>query len=345
MSKAEYKLSGQLPTSEYSMNSAMMNLDQAVDRYTNQLASFEARAEELGDHALFDEIERATADVLAACAQFEANVPQDEISLARARFFDRTRPWFEQSAFMTRGRVWPRGYQGDYETLEWVYHGLPRSTTRIGVALDRIFLSRIMAIAARDRRSEMSQILRTELHARPSGQQILSIACGSCRDLFDIASDIRRHQARVTCVDRDPDALEYGRHLLHVGGIPTEMLAFQQLNALRLVSLNEALRRFGEQDIVYSVGFLDYLDDDRVARLLRAWYGVLRPGGALVVAMKDVTGFEPYTYRWLVDWTRFQGRRQETMVALFDAAEIPVDARSCVRDASGIIVFWRASRR
>jgi predicted SAM-dependent methyltransferase len=138
--------------------------------------------------------------------------------------------------------------------------------------------------------------------------------------------------------------LKYAERLLLASGIPSDRLSFRQMNALRLVSLKEALSRFGEQDIVYSVGFLDYLDDDRVSRLLKTWYQLLRPGGALVVAMKDVTRFEPYTYRWMIDWTAFRGRTEEVMEKVFDAAEIPSSLRKSERDPSGIVLLWHAVR-
>jgi extracellular factor (EF) 3-hydroxypalmitic acid methyl ester biosynthesis protein len=245
---------------------------------------------------------------------------------------------------MTHARKWPHGYQGDYEILEWIYEGLPRSESRLGTVLDSYLLSRTMATAARGRRTQLCDILLRELREREGSARILSIACGSCRDVFDIAGEIQRTNSHVACVDRDSDALAYAKRLLLASGISPDLLSFHQMNALRLVSHKEASRRFGELDIVYSVGFLDYLDGDRVGRLLKTWYQLLKPGGVLVVAMNDVTRFEPYVYRWLIDWTAFSGRTEEEMVRVFDAAQIPKNSRKMFRDPSGVVLLWHAVR-
>jgi hypothetical protein len=60
--------------------------------------------------------------------------------------------------------------------------------------------------------------------------------------------------------------------------------------------------------------------------------------------MKDVTRFEPYTYRWMIDWTAFRGRTEEVMEKVFDAAEIPSSLRKSERDPSGIVLLWHAVR-
>ncbi len=319
-------------------------LDNAVALYTSRLTEIEAEAARFSDRELFQEIDTATAEVLGACAKYEGSATPDETRAACAEFHRQTEPWFSQSAGMTHARKWPHGYQGDYEILEWIYAGLPRSESRLGAVLDSYLLSRTMAIAARGRKTLLCDLLLRELRERETSARILSIACGSCRDVFDIAGEIQRTNSHVACVDRDSDALAYAKRLLLASGISPDRLGFHQLNALRLVSPKEAIRRFGELDIVYSVGFLDYLDDDRVGRLLKTWYQLLKPGGALVVAMKDVTRFEPYSYRWLIDWTGFRGRTEAEMAGVFDAAQIPENSRKMSRDPSGVVLLWRAVR-
>jgi SAM-dependent methyltransferase len=325
--------------------SARLELNNAVAQYTTQLAELETRAGQVDNAQLFADLERSTAVLLDACMVFEKTADASELREARAAFHQETAPWFVQSAGMAHTRTWPRGYQGDYRVLEWIYEGLPQSESAFGGLLDSFLLSRKMAIAARGRKTQLCDMLLRELRSRDTAMRILSIACGSCRDIFDVAGEIQRTKSHVTCVDHDSEALAYARRLLLASGIPFDQITFDQMNALRLVSLREALRRFGEQDIVYSVGFLDYLDDDRVGRLLSTWYQLVRPGGSLIVAMKDVTRFEPYTYRWLIDWTGFRGRREEEMAGLFDTAGIPAELRTAVRDPSGVVVLWHVTRR
>jgi SAM-dependent methyltransferase len=319
-------------------------VDEAIDTYVRDLAALERVASQTDEPATFRSFEEVTAKVLAACASYEGQASEDDLAAARRDFRERTAPWFSQSVGMSHTRNWPRGYQGDYEVLEWIYAGVPQSVTTLGVVLDTYLLSRAMAAAARGRLASLCGLLRAELRSRSPEARVLSVACGSCRDLFQLALEVCNAKSYLTCVDRDKDALRYARRLLLAGGIATERVSLLQMNALRLVSLPEARKRLGTQDVIYSVGFFDYLDDERVARLLKTWYELLRPGGAMIVAMKDVTAFDPRMYRWLIDWTAFHGRTEASMSRLFDEAGIPKDQRRTSRDETGIVVFWRASR-
>ena len=67
-------------------------------------------------------------------------------------------PWFSQSFLMSRGLNKPNGHPGDYETLEAIYDNKPISSG-IGEYLDRYFLNAPLAVAVRNRKDRMRDIL------------------------------------------------------------------------------------------------------------------------------------------------------------------------------------------
>ena len=60
-----------------------------------------------------------------------------------------------------------------------------------------------------------------------------------------------------------------------------------------MFDLETAQTEFGMQDIIYSVGFFDYLPDDFLVKLLSSLYMLLNPGGKLFAAFKDADRYQP----------------------------------------------------
>jgi cyclopropane fatty-acyl-phospholipid synthase-like methyltransferase len=105
-----------------------------------------------------------------------------------------------------------------------------------------------------------------------------------------------------------------------------------------------AVSAFGTQDIIYSVGYFDYLADDFLVKLLNSLYLMLNSGGKLIAAFKDANRYRPQAYHWLVDWDGFLQRTQDDFDRLFRKAEIPVSALSMTRVRSGVIIFYTATK-
>ena len=97
---------------------------------------------------------------------------------------------------------------------------------------------------------------------------------------------------------------------------------------------------FGKQDIIYSVGFFDYLDSEFLARLFKAMYALLNPGGLLITSFKDAKRYRYHDYHWIVDWDGFLQRNEEDFFKIFSDADIPESSITEKREDSGVIVFY-----
>ena len=67
-----------------------------------------------------------------------------------------------------------------------------------------------------------------------------------------------------------------------------------QYNALRMFDIETAQTEFGMQDVIYSIGFFDYLPDDFLVKLLNSLYrysipaeNLLRPLKMLIVTVRS----------------------------------------------------------
>lgn len=214
----------------------------------------------------------------------------------------------------------PRGYAGDFLSIEWVYENEARGVGRLGPVLDRCLLELPAAQAVRNRRGLLARALHEALVTagnRPA--YVMSMACGPARELLDVLTalpDPGRLQA--TCIDIDRQALafvmESGRKHAVLGS-----LRLEQRNLVHLVTGRQSLD-LPPLDLAYSIGLIDYFDDAFVIRLLDYVYDRLRPGGRVILG-----NFHPDNpSKWFMDhvlgW-RLNHRDEADMNRLFQASK------------------------
>lgn len=332
---------------EESRESVKLRFERAIARFNRQLKAIEKRSADPAESP--DELLSATTAaidaMMGACKEFEREFAHDSdaVKTAQIRFREKTRPLLSKSYCVNRCRTWPQGYQGDYKTLETAYRNTPLSEG-IGYYLDKYMLSAPLAGAVRGRIEKLRELLSRELSARKS-PAVLDIACGSCREVIELVPEIKQSVARFTCVDLDSEALDFALQRLAHAGLPADQLELLTYNALRIFDYETAAAEFGTKDVIYSVGFFDYLPDEFLVKLLRTLYLLLNPGGKLIAAFKDAERYRSQDYHWLVDWDGFRQRKTADFERLLRQADIPASAVEECRDASGTIIFYSAVRR
>lgn len=319
-------------------------LDIATEQFNRRMEDIEKRCSDPQENPdeIFRAVTEAIDDMMNTCAEFERGIKDtDIIRQARTAFRENTNPILAKSYFINRTRTWPQGSQGDYKTLESSYKNMPLSDG-IGYHLDLFLLSSPLGIGVRNRIKILEGLLRDEIQKR-SMPAVLNIACGSCRELIGVAPEIIDSKARVVCVDSDNDALAFAQSRLSYSGI-TEEARFYKYNALRLFDHEQSIAEFGKQDIIYSVGFFDYLPSDFLVKLFGSIYNMLNPGGKIIAAFKDARRYRSQEFHWLVDWDGFQQRHEEDFRNIMSDAGIPSHAMSETRDDSGAIIFYVITR-
>jgi SAM-dependent methyltransferase len=321
-------------------------LDSQIELFNRTFEDIEKRSYDPKEDPdmLLNATTKAIIDLSYVFEEFEQQFAHDTetITNAQVEFREKTNKYFLKSHFMNRARTWPQGYPGDYKTLEDTYRNLPMSNG-IGYYLDRHFLATALGVAVRERLSTLAHLLQNELSQR-SRPKILNVACGSCRELLEVSPELKQSGAMLTCIDFDTDALAFAASRMAYTGIAQEQMVFRKYNALRMVNHERNLKEFGMQDIIYSMGFFDYVEDDVLVRLISSAYQLLNPGGVLIAPFKDSRRYRTQEYHWFVDWHGFLQRSEDDMRKLFDRAGIPGSALKDHRVNSGVILFFMATK-
>ncbi|RMG74393.1 MAG: class I SAM-dependent methyltransferase, partial [Nitrospirae bacterium] len=320
-------------------------IDNATNQFIKQFFEVEELLNEkdIAAETVYARLRRVFNEFIDRAELFETGISNKElIEKCRKRFHQKTNPIFLKSYSFTRTRVWPKGYHGDYKTLEGIYKNTPLSDG-IGYYMDLYALNLTLARGVQNRLRILTDILSQELEKRQN-PKILNIACGSCRELMELLPLIKSSKARITCIDTDEDALSFAYNRLSSASNITNHIDFRYYNALRFFDYEILERDFSKQDIIYSVGLFDYLQTDTLVKILRNLYNHLNPKGTLIAAFKDVRQYRPQPYHWFMDWTGFLQRKEEDFLEILKEAGIPDGEVRQSRDDTKSIIFYVITR-
>ena len=325
------------------------HLDIATDLFMKRLQEIDHKCNSSTDadpDMIYKEVTSAITDVLDSCEEFENEVSDEKIIRdARVRFHAKTNHILSKSYCINRARTWPQGYQGDYKTLEYAYKNTPLSKG-IGYYLDLYILNRDLGDAVRNRLKKLEEILKEELLKRQR-LSVLNIACGSCREVVELAPIIEKSNARFTCIDSDDDALAFAANRLsytNLSPLFSNQVRFRKYNALRMFDHETNMTEFGKKDIIYSLGLFDYLETDFLVPMFRSLYNLLNYGGKMIIPFPDANKYRHQDFHWIVDWDGVLLRNKSDYRQILSDAQIPFSSIRETEEDSGVIVFYVISK-
>jgi len=261
-------------------------------------------------------------DALTFCET--AGVPDPEIRAV----IKTAREIHAASPFVTRLQQWPRGYVGDFETIEWLWRGDNRATPgTLAHAIESYALNAAISQQHRNKVSfQAACMLQAFVTAHPC--RILSIGCGSSPDLRTVIDQVPSSATIVLC-DSDKDALSYSRAKLDPIGDRCHLVHGMVPRVLRHV------RDYGPFDLILAGGLFDYLSDRFIARTLADAAAMLSPGGRIVFT--NIATGNPFRVwiEYLGNWKLIE-RSEEDIVRICASAGVP--APVMVRDATSLAI-------
>ena len=190
---------------------------------------------------------------------------------------------------MRLGAIWdrsyakPLGYPGDFEIMNQVYDWERVGNNAYEMLMHRVGLEVAECIGTRMEvvRSHIADVVRERGHDRPA--RITSLGSGPAREVEAYLGShaASGNRAEFSLIDQEEDALLYAHEKTYPyvlnsdGRIKVQGLNISFTDILRGA---EGLSGLPPQDLVYSVGLLDYLTDHRAKALVKRLYDLLDAG-------------------------------------------------------------------
>lgn len=255
----------------------------------------------------------------------------------------RLSPYVKLAASGSRWRGKPRGYAGDDVSIQMIYDYRPSGEGLFAQTLDSLFLGMPAAQAVRNRRKMLASRIE-EVYRKVDGRRPVSImvmAAGPASELFD-AWETLGHPGDLHAYlfDGDPSAVNALQHRSVELGTSGAVTSPRLCAAARKVSLaHVALGRIKldvpMQDVIYSLGLSDYLTDDLVVKLLDVAYGLLRPGGIVIVGNFHESNPDKACLDHVLQWKLIH-RSEADMHRLMTSSQFGAACEEILRDSTGV---------
>jgi extracellular factor (EF) 3-hydroxypalmitic acid methyl ester biosynthesis protein len=233
------------------------------------------------------------------------------------------------SPFAARLHTWPRGYPGDFETIEYLCDGINTAEPgTLAYFCEAYCLNTPLAHQHRYKLEAQADILRHTVIDNPDAA-ILVLAAGGGRDLLKALPWLERSRATIVINDIDRDALALcERRLASLGPRLRTVPGDARLSLARF----ESERPF---DLVLAGGLFDYIPTPLLVRMLqRIIRRLLSPHGLLFFTNIASGHAFSGTLRYLLNWPLIE-RSDDDLMTMLAAAGVPRDVIRHSRDVTG----------
>jgi hypothetical protein len=230
-------------------------------------------------------------------------------------------PYILLTNIFNRSYTKPRGYAGDFLTIAHMYDNVPRGTGELGMLLDKVSLKESPAlIAVQNRRKLLArEIKKTIDNANGGVAYITSMACGPAQELFDVYDQLENKGLLNTqLVDIDLEALAFvsSKKEKYKDTLP---MTFHHQN-LVFLSVGRTKINIRPQQLMYSIGLIDYFEDDFVLRLMNYCYDQLAEGGRIILGNFHPDNKSKAFQDHVLDW-KLLHRTEENMDQLYQKSK------------------------
>jgi len=233
----------------------------------------------------------------------------------------------------------PRGYAGDFLTIHQIYENNPSGTGRIGPLLDRCFLNEPAAKAVRNRRKLLTNKILEVVkdNAQDTQTRITSVACGPATEVFDTFEKLDNHsKLYATLVDIDLQALAFVDARCESTGLKKSMKLIS--GNLVYLALGRERLDIEPQDLIYSIGLIDYFNDEFVIKLLNYLHGLLKPGGKIILGNFHPDNSSKAYMDHVLEWELIH-RTEEDMNRLYSSSDFKSTCTNIQFEDEGINLF------
>ena len=302
-------------------------------------------------YALYDEWGPVWEESIRTAYDLSRSFDERALEVAR-RYSERILvPLFYGSPPLRRAIDKPSGYAGDYHQIIYFNEDDYRGPSLYDRFCHHLLRMSPLTFSCRARQ----RALTTAIHAvakqdRPT--RVVALACGP---VFEIRAFIEEtenlhHPMELVLFDQDENALKYAQRELD------RLLAERPELSLKVTCIHAAVKQLlkpeseeqaaflrsalGDADLVYATGLFDYLPDPIAVAFISCIYGMLRPGGGLLIGNFQDAPVSSWPLEFALAWFLIY-RDSSAMERLAAAVVGRAKSVEVVPDDTGLCLFLK----
>lgn len=237
------------------------------------------------------------------------------------------RELYARSPFAKRLQDWPRGYAGDYETIEYIcYNQNQVPDHSLAYYIEHLSLHSPIAQQHRNKVKAQAKLILDTIRTKPDAR-ILIIGCGGAFDLRLIQTAIKHTDVYFVLNDMDPNAIAYAdSKLIHLKG----KYQFVEGNIIRRL---QEIKSQGPYDLILLGGVLDYFPEKLMVYTLSHLHPMLSSAGKIFFT--NIATGNPYRpwIEYLADWHLIERSKAEL---LYICSKAGLQNIEMIKDETGL---------
>jgi len=234
----------------------------------------------------------------------------------------------------------PLGYPGDFQIMNFFYNLSLEGDTAYEKFCHQLGNSTGQFISCRMNMVKQA-IAKLAADAAARGETSFDVANLGCGPAQEVSNYLKAErlplQMNFTLIDQDHDALScaYENAFPEVSRLKGQVKV-NCLNAsfIEFLSAGKLFKNLGKQDLIYTVGLVDYLSPHRAKRFMTDLYANLNPGGSVIIGnMRESGSSLEWVLDYVTDW-KLEYRTENEMLAMADNIEAQAK-KEVVPDSTG----------
>lgn len=241
-----------------------------------------------------------------------------------------------RSAFAQRLQEWPRGYAGDFETIEKLYFSTSESTDDFGRLLDDAAFNFPICQQHRNKIAQQCEEIKRICREKPN-PRILIVAAGGAIDAWQARSALERSGATIVFNDIESEALDLVRLRFSGSSVTQHYIPGNMFRKCREFVMH------GKYDLILCGGLFDYVEMNSIQSFLRVLFNdaMAHNGAILFTNLADNNPYQDLIETFF-SWEMKYRSERDFEVAVH--AVFPGATLQHWRDQTKLAVFYRMTK-
>ncbi len=307
-------------------------------------AAKESKKNEDIEHDLVIEIQQSFRQIISSVNQMiyhSGRFTQDQCETVGQWIHEQFLPYCLLGSWPDRSWRKPQNIAGDHYTIKQIYQNGSAEKTSLGKLINHCFFNEPACRAVLNRKMYVKNAILEKIRNNES-TSVVSVASGPAEEILSVYSELgkeRYSELRAVGLDIDKRACAAVDDQINSNTLQNYFSTY----AMNILKVNPLPANLKNQDLVYSMGLIDYFKDRATVKIINNMYEMLKPGGEIIIGNFHVSCESRLFLDYLLDWKLIY-RTEDDMRRLFSQSAFGNNICTIDFEGEGVNMLVRCTK-